>query len=118
MEARKKKKFLKPYSVLKYVCQAFGLLVDKRVKFTEAFKYEITSVLLTVATSKHTLYQPDKAGLRNYIINLPKSSSHEYPRDVKWVVDGQVTICSVPPSANYEDWFKTLATFIAPPAEA
>ena len=83
-QRRVEKKFLKPLSIVKKVCQAFGLLVNKVSKFTEAFKYAITSVPLAVAILNPTLYQPDKGGLINYIINLPRSSSHEYPRDVKW----------------------------------
>ena len=38
-----KKKFLKPSPVVKEVCQAFGLLINKAVKFTEASKYAIIS---------------------------------------------------------------------------
>ena len=77
------------------------------------------SVRLTVATPESRLYQPDKAGLRNCIINLSKSFSHEYPRDVgRWVVDGMAAIRSVPPRATFQEWFKTLVTFITPPAEA
>ena len=99
----KKKKFLKTLSVVKEVCQAFVLLVNKVVKPTEAFKYAITSVPLAVATLNPALYQPDKAGLRNYIINLLRSSSHEYLRDVKWVVDGLAAIHSVHPRATNEE---------------
>lgn len=60
----------------------------------------------------------DKSGLRGYIINLPGSCSHKYPRDVKWVVDGLATTRSVAPRATYQEWFKILVTFIIPPAEA
>ena len=45
---REEKKFLKPLSTVKEDCEAFGLLVDRVVKFTEAFKYATTSVLLAV----------------------------------------------------------------------
>ena len=44
-----KKKFLK-------VCQAFGLVVNKGVKFTEALKYAIISIPLAVSTPKFALY--------------------------------------------------------------
>ena len=100
---------------------SFCLLVNKTEKLAEAFKYPITSVPLAVATlylPESTLYQSDKAGLRNYIINLSKSSSHTYPRDAQWVVDKMAAIHSVPPSGTYEEWFKTLVKFITPPAEA
>ena len=30
-------------------------------------------------------------------------SSHKYPRDIKWVVDGLVAIYSVPPLAANEE---------------
>ena len=110
--SEKKKKVLKSLSVLKEDCQAFGLLVNKTEKLAEAFKYPITSVPLAVATPESTLYQSDKAGLRNYIINLSKSSSHKYPRDAQWVVDGMATIRSVPPSGTYEEWFKTLVNLL------
>ena len=66
----KKKKFLKPLSAVMEVCQAFDLLVKKAVEFTGAFKYAITLVPLAVATPQSPLYQPDKIGLRNYIISL------------------------------------------------
>ena len=39
-------------------------------KFTEVFKYAITSVTLAVAVLNPTLCKPEKASLRNYIINL------------------------------------------------
>ena len=45
---REEKKVLKPLSVVKKVCQAFGLLINKVVRFTEAFNYAITSVPLTL----------------------------------------------------------------------
>ena len=61
---------------------------------------------------------PDKSGLSSYIINLPRSCSHKYPRNVKWVVDGVATTRSVTPRATYEEWFKILVTFSIPPAEA
>ena len=49
---REEKKFLKPLSVVKGVYQAFGLLIIKVVKFTEAFK----SASLAVAILNPTLY--------------------------------------------------------------
>ena len=61
------------------------------MKFTEVFKYGIMQALLAAATPKFTLYQPGKASLRN----------HEYPRDVRWVVDRMVLICPIPPRATY-----------------
>ena len=126
METRRKKVF-KPLSVVKEFFQAFDLLVHKVVKFTEAFKYAITSLPLAVAILNSTLYQPGIGRLRN--INLSRSSSHKYPseysRDVKWVVDGFVAICSLCPCAtyniycaSYEEWFKTHKTFITPLEEA
>ena len=57
---KRRKNFLKPLSVVKEVCQAFGLLVNKVVKCTEPLKYEITSVHLAVAILNLTLYKPDK----------------------------------------------------------
>ena len=86
-----KKKVFETFMVVKEVCQAFGLLVNKAVNL---------SVRLAVATRKSTLSQPDKAGLRNYIINLSKSSSHEYLRDVICVVDGMAAVRSLPPRAT------------------
>ena len=112
----KKKKFLKPLLVIK-VCQAISLVVNKTVKFTETFKYATTLVPLAAGTKKSTLYQSNKVGLRPYIISLPKISSHEYPRDVKRVVDGLAEVCSVPARTTYKEWFKTLLTFIALPAK-
>ena len=47
---------------------------------------------LAIATAESTQYQSDKAGLRNYIINLSKSSSHKYPKDTQWVVEGMATV--------------------------
>ena len=97
------------------------MFVNKAVKFTEAFKYAFTSIPLVIVTPKPTLYQPDKAGLRNYIINLQKGSSrssHEYPKDIKWLVDGLAAICSVPSHATYEELFTKLVTFITPLAKA
>ena len=70
--------------MVKEVYQAFGVLVNKAAKFTETSKYAITTEPLAIATPNLTLYQPGKAGLRNYIMNLPKRSRHEYPRDAKW----------------------------------
>ena len=58
---------------------------------------------LSVAILNPRLYQPEKAGSRNYIIILPRRYSHEYPRDVKEVVDGLATIRSVPPRASNEE---------------
>ena len=52
----REKKCLKPLSVVKEVCQAFCLFVNKVVKFTEAFKYAVTSVSLVVAIINATLY--------------------------------------------------------------
>ena len=104
--------------MLKDVCQAFGLLVNKTEKLAGAFKYPITSVHLAAATPESTLYQSDKAGLRNYIINLSKSFSYRYPKDARWVADGMAAIRSVPPSATYKEWLKTLVKFITPPTEA
>ena len=116
--SEKKKKILKSLSVLKEDWQAFDFLVNKTEKLAEAFKYTIMSVPLAVATPESTLHQSDKAGLRNYIINPSKSSSHKYSRDALWFVDGTAAIRSVPPSGTYKEWFKTLVKFITPPAEA
>ena len=52
----KKKKLLKPLSVVKEVCQDFCLLIDKAVKFAEAFKCATASIPLSVATPKSTLH--------------------------------------------------------------
>ena len=86
--SEKKKGVLKSLSVLKEDCQAFSLLLNKTEKLAQAFKFPISFVPLAVASPELTLYQSDKAGLRNYIIKLSKSSSHKYPRDTQWVVDG------------------------------
>ena len=51
-------------------------------------------------TQESTLYQSDKTGLKNYIINLSKSSNHKYPRDALWVIDGMATVRSVPSNAT------------------
>ena len=58
---REGKKVFKRFISRKGVLPSFGLLVYK------VFKYAITSVPLAVAILNPTLYQPDKAGLRNYI---------------------------------------------------
>ena len=63
-----KRPFFESLSVVKEVCQAFGLPNNKILKFTEAFKSAITSVPPAAAVLNPTPYQPDKAGLRNYII--------------------------------------------------
>ena len=39
-------------------------------------------------TQESTLYQFEKTGLKNYVISLSKSSSHKYPGDAWWVIDG------------------------------
>ena len=75
----KRETFLKLLLVVKEICKAFGLLVNKVVKFTEAFSYAITSAPLAVVVLNPTLYWPDRSRLRNYIVSLPKSSSHSYP---------------------------------------
>ena len=61
--------YLLTLSVGKKVCQAFGLLVHRVVKFTVEFKCSIRSVPLSVAILNRALYQPGKAGLKNYIIS-------------------------------------------------
>ena len=58
--------------------------------------------------SESTLYQSDKAGLRNCINSLSKSSSHKYPKDTQWVIDGMATFRSVPPSATIRNCSKEL----------
>ena len=73
----KKQKILKSLSVIKEDFQAFGLLGNKAEKLAEAFKYQVASVPLAIATPESTLYESDNAGLRNYIISLLKSSSHK-----------------------------------------
>ena len=50
------KEVFKTFISRKGVYQAFALLVNKAVKFTEAFKYTVTLVPLTVATVESTLY--------------------------------------------------------------
>ena len=100
---REEKKFLKPLSDVKEVSQDFGLLVNTVAKFTKSFKYVISSVPIAVAILNPTLHQSDKTGLRNYIINLPRSSSHERPRDIRWVVDGLMVIRSEPPRAHMKN---------------
>ena len=102
---REEKKFLKPLSVVKEVCQNFGLLIYKVVKSKCIWCIQICNYISTstCANLNPTLYQPDKAGLKNCIINLPRSSSHEHPRYVKWVVDGLAEIRSVPPIATNEE---------------
>ena len=85
---REEKEAFKIFISFKGGLTSFGFLVNKTEKLAEAFKYTITSVPLAVATPESTLYQSDMAGLRNYIINLSKRSSHKYPRDAQWVVDG------------------------------
>ena len=61
---------------------------------------------LAVATLESTLYQSNKTGLKNYMMNLSKRVSHNYP---KCVVDGIAANRSVPPSTTYKVSFKTTA---------
>lgn len=99
----KRKKILKPLLAIKEVYQAVGFLVNKVANFTEAFKYAIASVPLAVAILNPILYQLNKAGLTNYVINVPTSSAHEYPGDIKWVADGLAAIRSaLPPDTNIQ----------------
>ena len=65
------------------------------------------SVPPAAPTPKPSIYQPDNAGLRNYIVNLPKSSRYKYSRDFRWVEDELAKIRSVNPRATYEEWLKT-----------
>ena len=58
------KKLLQPLSVAKEGCQVFGLLVNKAVKFIEAFKYAVISVPLAVTIPKSTPYQSDKSRIK------------------------------------------------------
>lgn len=62
---KNKRKFSKPLSIVKEVYQAFDLLVNKKVKFTKSFKYAIESLPLVTAAQESTVYEPDKARLRN-----------------------------------------------------
>ena len=87
-------KILKSLSVLRGDCKCWSI--------------QISNVPLAVATPESTLYQSDKAGLRNCINSLSKSSSHKYPKDTQWVIDGMATFRSVPPSATIRNCSKEL----------
>ena len=66
------------------------------------------NVHVAVVTPESTLYQCNKFGLRNYITNLSKISSHKYLREAQWFIDGMATICSVPISATMQNGSKHL----------
>ena len=111
----KKKIVPKAVSVLKEDRQAFGLLIAKSAKLEEAFQHPITSLPLSIATPKAELYQSDKAGFRNFIIQESDSSSTIHPLNAKWIIDGMAAVQSVKPKETYEEWFKMLIQFITPP---
>ena len=76
----KKKKKLKAVEILKEDKQAFGLMVAKSVTMEEAFKYPITSVPLSIATTECTLRQSNKSQLRATLVEISGLESRVYLR--------------------------------------
>eukprot|EP00795_Rhopilema_esculentum_P015673 gene15673-6963_t len=62
-------------SVLTEDQQAFGILVAKAMSLDKAFSFPITTLPLGLATPDGTLWQSDKASIRNYSINESKAAS-------------------------------------------
>ena len=71
-------------------------------------KHSIIQCTLAAANPESTQYQHDKDGLRYSIINLSKGSSHKYPRDAQWVIDGMGKIRLVSPGSTMRNGTKHL----------
>ena len=83
--------------------QAFGVITAKPADLHEAFSYTVTSLPLCIASPDSSLYQSDKAGLRNYIMKSSNSFSSSFPQIAKWIIDGMVAIHSLKPRSAYTE---------------
>ena len=71
---------------------------------------------VSIALPDSSLYQPDKAGFRNYIMKSSKSVSSFFPHIAKWFIDGMAAMRSIKPRSTYIEWFIDLLKYITQPA--
>ena len=98
---KKKSKVPKAVTVLKQDRQAFGTLLSRSVSLSEAFKYPLTAVPLSIATPEGNIRQSPKHTFRNYIVEESKSVTKAAPTNARWLIDGMAALRTVEPKDTY-----------------
>ena len=95
--------------------QAFGLLVGNFQTPSEALKYPLTIVSLTLAEPDETLRQQStKATLRRFLYKKSDAIYKETPEEADWLVDGMAAVAAVTPQETYKDFADGTLSYCKP----
>ena len=95
--------------------QAFGLLVGNFQSPSEALKYPLTIVSLTLAEPDETLRQQStKATMRRFLYKKSDAIYNQTPEEADWLVDGMAAVAAVTPQETYKDFADATLSYCKP----
>ena len=115
-EAKKKKK-TKEVVLLREDRQAFGYIAAKAIPLNESLEHCITKIPHSIAISETKLYQSDKSGMKNMIIDESNSCMRCPPMKASWIIDCMAIIRPAKPERTYKDFFKKILSSMMPRRE-
>ena len=86
----------------------------REVNLEEAFRYPVTSVLLSLAFQDSTLRQNPKHHFRYYLIDVSKSWESAPPNEAHWIIENISVMRAIKFKETYKEWFKTAIMFTLP----
>ncbi len=114
---KKKSKVPRAITVLKQDRQSFGTLLSESLSLSEAFKYPLTPLPLSIATPEGNIRQAPKHLFRNFLIEESKALTNIIPTNARWLIDGMAVMRTVKPKQTYGEWMTQLLKFVQPPKE-
>ena len=82
-----KKKTSKAISVIKEDRQAFSVILGNEIDLSEALKYPITSIPLSIRNPDDTLRQSPKNIFRNFLIDQSSAIQIEPHFQTRWIIE-------------------------------
>ena len=92
---KSKKKTAKAISVIKKDRQAFGVILGNKIDLSEAFKYQISSIPLSIRNPDGRLLQSLKNTFRNFLIDESSAIETQLPFQACWIIDTMTIMRSV-----------------------
>ena len=106
-----KKKTSKAISVIKEDRQAFSVILGDEIDLSEALKYPITSIPLSIRNPDDTLRQSPKNIFRNFLIDQSSAIQIEPHFQTRWIIE---IIRSVKSKKTYKKCFTALIKIVVP----
>ena len=111
---KSKKNTPKAISIIKEDRQTFGVILGDKIDLSEALKYTITSISLSIGNPDGTLRQRSKNSFRIFLIGQSSAIQTQPPFKAVWIIDIMAIIRSAKSKKTYKEWLTALIKIVTP----